>query len=114
MFDSEFPYALAIGMSADDYWNSDPHLFRSYLDAHKLRNEQKNQELWMQGIYIAEAIASVLSDKKKPHKYPDKPFDLYPKPKTPETERQKIIDYFTKLKERWDQSHGRSSTNSKD
>lgn len=97
-------------MSADEYWNSDPHLFRAYIDAHKKRNEQRNQELWLQGVYIAEAVASVLSDKKHPHKYPKQPFELYPKPKTAETERQKIIDYFTKMKEKWDKANGRSST----
>ena len=61
-----------------------------------------------------EAIACVLSDKKNKHRYPKEPFDLYPKPKDPEEERRKIIAYFTAMKTRWDKSHGRSSTQSKD
>ena len=102
---------MSIGMSYDEYWNSDPYLLRFYSDAQKQRNRRRNEELWLQGIYIAEAVASVLSDKKHPHKYPKEPFELYPKPKTAETERQKIIDYFTKMKEKWDKSNGRSSPN---
>lgn len=109
MFDAEFPYALFLGMTADEYWYGDPHLFTGFIKAQKLRNQKKNEELWLQGIYISEAIAAVLSDKKNKHKYPKEPFDLYPKPKDPETERQKIIDHFTKLKERWDKTHGRSN-----
>ena len=104
---------MSIGMSYDEYWNSDPYLLRYYVNAQKQRNQRRNEELWLQGVYIAEAIASVLSGKQHPHKYPKKPFELYPKPKDPKTERQKIIDYFTKLKERWDNDHGRSSTQTK-
>ena len=97
-------------MSADEYWNSDPYLFRGYVAAQKLRNERKNEEMWLHGIYIMEAVATVMSDKKHKHKYPTKPLDIIPKEKDPQTERQKIIDYFNRLKERFD---GRSSKKNK-
>ena len=100
-------------MPSDEYWNSDPFRIRAYVEAAKLRNQKINEEMWLHGVYIMEAISTVFSDKKNKHRYPKEPFDLYPKPKDPDEERRKIIEHFTALKARWDKAHGRSSTQSK-
>ena len=46
-------------MTYDQYWNDDCQLVKFYRKAHKLKNEQKNQELWLQGMYIYEALCNV-------------------------------------------------------
>lgn len=75
-------YYLAIGMSLDEYWCASPHLVRYYREAHKLSVEQRNQELWLQGLYIYNAFSVVLANafgKKggKRHNYLEKPINLF-------------------------------------
>ena len=82
-FHEQFPYYLSIGMTPHQYWNGDPELARAYRKADEIRTERKNQELWLQGMYVYEAICDaspILHDfaKKgtKPHPYVDKPYPI--------------------------------------
>lgn len=77
------PYYLAIGMPNDEFWNGDPMLAKAYRDAHELRKEMRNEEIWLQGGYnlrafksVIEAFAYGLSGGKgaKPSEYPKEPF----------------------------------------
>jgi hypothetical protein len=43
-----------------EYWERDPYLVQAYREAHELYREQKNQELYMQGLYNYEAFRSVI------------------------------------------------------
>lgn len=54
-----FPYYLSIGMTYDQFWNDDPCLVRFYRKAEEMRMEKRNQELWLQGMYIYEALCDV-------------------------------------------------------
>ena len=54
-----FPYYLSIGMTYDQYWNDDVDLVKYYREAEEIRNDKKNQELWLQGMYIYEALCDV-------------------------------------------------------
>ena len=47
---------MSIGMSYDDFWNGDVCMAGAYRKARELRDRQRNQELWMQGMYIYEAL----------------------------------------------------------
>ena len=58
-FNEFFPYYLSIGMTYEQFWEGDPMLCKYYREAEELRNEKKNQELWLQGAYIYEAIADL-------------------------------------------------------
>ena len=55
-FIESFPFYLSIGMTPEQYWDGDPELTRYYNQAHELKNDRKNQELWLQGLYIYAAI----------------------------------------------------------
>ena len=89
VFDEQFPYYLSMGMSTDEYWNSDSALTTAYRKAYKLKWEDRNRALWLQGEYIYEALVYVapifnaMSKKgTKAHPYPSEPHDLFPdKPK---------------------------------
>lgn len=50
------PHYMSIGMSYDEFWNQDVTLVRVYLKAKELRDKQRNQELWLQGLYVYEAL----------------------------------------------------------
>lgn len=47
---------MSIGMSYDEFWNQDVHLAEVYRKADEFRMSRKNQELWLQGMYIYEAL----------------------------------------------------------
>ena len=78
-----FPYYLSIGMTPEQYWDGDPSLAKYYRQADELTRKRKNQALWLQGMYIYEALCNVAPvlqafAKKgtKPIPYPDHPYSL--------------------------------------
>lgn len=58
-FEELCPIFMSYGMSYDEYWHSSPYRAKFYLKAHKLKVKQKDEELWMQGMYIYEALCDV-------------------------------------------------------
>jgi hypothetical protein len=78
-----FPYYLSIGMTPEQYWDGDCTLTKYYRKAEELRNEKRNQELWLQGMYIYEAICDVspvlhafAKKGTKPHPYSSRPYAI--------------------------------------
>ena len=78
-----FPYYLSIGMSPEQYWDGDPMLAKYYRKADELSRKRRNEELWLQGMYIYEALCDVAPvfhafAKKgtKPTPYSDHPYAL--------------------------------------
>ena len=78
-----FPYYLSIGMTPEQYWDGDCTLVKYYRKAEELRNEKRNQELWLQGMYIYEAICDVspvlhafAKKGTKPNPYSAKPYAI--------------------------------------
>lgn len=72
-------------MTYDQFWNQDVCLVKAYREAGKIKRDLRNQDLWLQGAYIYEAIldaAPVLrfSLNRKPPKpipYRDQPIDIH-------------------------------------
>ena len=89
-FDECFPFYLAIGMSYAEYWEGDPSLVRYFRKAYKIRQEQENNNAWLQGLYVYDAISTALHNvmrgmaKSKPpaKDYAKQPYELYKKEKT--------------------------------
>jgi hypothetical protein len=86
-------------MTPEQYWDGDCTLVKYYRKAEELRNEKRNQELWLQGMYIYEAICDVAPilhafAKKgtKPTPYSSKPYALTAKQvKRDEEEKQRKL-----------------------
>lgn len=57
-YEKEFPFFLSIGMSYDQYWYGEPRLALSYYKAFEIEKERKNQEMWMNALYIYNTIGS--------------------------------------------------------
>jgi hypothetical protein len=83
LFEKVCPYYLSIGMSYDDFWYGDVNKAVCYREAEQLRIKRYNQEAWLQGMYVYEAIcdASPIFNPyakrgTKPHKYPTEPFPI--------------------------------------
>lgn len=82
-FHEHFPYYLAIGMTYELYWESDPQLVIAYRKADKLKRQRDNEGQWWQGLYIYNAlccVAPIFRDfgKKgtKAHPYPETPYAI--------------------------------------
>ena len=56
IFEQLCPYYMSIGMSYDEFWNQDVCMVKAYRKAYELREKRRNQELWLQGCYIYEAL----------------------------------------------------------
>lgn len=93
-FYERFPYYLSIGMTYDQYWNDDCTLVKHYRKADELLKARKNQELWLQGMYVYEAMCKVspvlhafAKTGTKPLPYSDKPYSISAK----EVEEQRDV-----------------------
>ena len=82
-FQEMFPFYLSIGMTPEQYWDGDSTLVKYYRQAEEMRTERRNQEMWLQGMYIYEAICDVspilhafAKKGAKPHPYPSKPYPI--------------------------------------
>ena len=98
-FYEAFPYYLSIGMTYEQFWNGDPMLVKYYREAEEIRNEKKNQELWLQGMYIYEALCDVspvlhafAKKGSKPQKYSSKPYAITEKQIRQEREERERKD----------------------
>ena len=85
---------MALGMSYDEYWNGDPFLVYDYIEADAERQIRKNQEAWLQGAYICEAVQVAIAQSFSKNRsnlptYPDKPYDLTPAFETAEEKEKR-------------------------
>lgn len=68
-------------MTYDQFWNEDCELVKYYQKAGQIKQDLKNQDAWLQGMYIYEALvdASPLfraMGNKKPTPYRREPYEL--------------------------------------
>ena len=88
------PHYLAMGMSADEFWNCDPRMYRVYREMDRINNERKNELLWINGIYMTRAITACLSKDGDP--YPTEPFKLG---LSPQEEEEATVEEIQKSKQ---------------
>ena len=86
-------------MSYDEYWEGDPKLTTYYRKAYLIKQEEMNNNAWLQGMYIYDAVSTALYNtmrgfgKSKPplKDYAKKPYELKNKVKS-EADKQKEIE----------------------
>lgn len=62
-FEQACAFYLSIGMTWEQYWDGDNTMVKYYREAEKIRVENRNTEMWLQGAYIykvLEAFAPIL------------------------------------------------------
>lgn len=74
---------MSYGMSYDEYWFESPYRAQFYRKAKEISVRQKDEELWMQGVYIYDALCRVSpilhafsKSGTKPLPYVEKPYLL--------------------------------------
>lgn len=77
-FEEVFPYYLAFGMSYEQFWYGSPELVIPYRRADEIRRRRRNEELWLAGMYTADALASTVGNmfSKQKYQYPSEPRPL--------------------------------------
>lgn len=95
IFEEAFPFYLAIGMSYAEYWEGDPSLARYYRKAYLIKQEEINNNAWLQGLYIYDAISTALYNALRGKNttaktYTEKPYNFNNKEKT-EAEKAKEV-----------------------
>lgn len=107
LFAEQFPYYLSIGMTESQYWDSDPTLAADYRKADEIRWDRRNHELWLQGMYVYEAICCCIpvlrafSKERKPGQYPSEPYSLNNRQKK-KREEQKELSTDIKIKNKFE------------
>ena len=109
-FEEICPIYMSYGMTYNDFWFGPAFMVQFYRDANKLRIRQQDENNWMIGMYVYEAILDcspilhAFSKKgTKPLPYSDKPFLMdklrekteAEKEQEKENERLKAIVHFT-------------------
>ena len=92
VFEEHFPFYLSIGMTSHDFWAGDAALVKFYRKAYRLRQEEMNNQAWLQGMYIYDAMSTALHNALRgmaksppPHKdYAREPYNIFKKEKSPE------------------------------
>ena len=81
LFEKWCPIYMSYGMSYDEFWKESPYRAKFYREAHELKLKQKDELMWVQGMYIYEALCKVSPvlhafSKKgtKPLPYSEKPY----------------------------------------
>ena len=82
MYEKEWiPYALAMGISYNDFWDMNPRIMNIHIAGHKRKLEYDNYVAYLGGIYVREALLCTVGNmfsKKgaKPIEYPKEPYPV--------------------------------------
>ena len=120
IFNECFPLYLAIGMSSAEYWEGDPSLARYFRKAYEIKQEEINNNAWLQGLYIYDAITTAMHNAlrgkntkareytKQPYNFDNKEKSELEKAKEVEAEQAKAavwMENFVKINQKRAESH---------
>ncbi len=78
-FELACPIYMAMGMTYEQFWDGDVRLVKAYREADAIRRRRKNEELWLEGVYMAEALSATVGNmfsKGNKHQYPSEPIPI--------------------------------------
>ena len=91
-------------MTWEQFWDGDARMPKYYRQADEMRKRRKNEELWLQGAYVYEAIADLVPvlhafAKKgaKPQPYLEEPYALTKAEVSDRAEKTKRREYDKKM-----------------
>lgn len=99
IFEELCPIYMGYGMSYDEYWYGDVYRARFYRKAYEIQVKRKDEEFWMQGMYIYDALCRVSpilhafsKSGTKPLPYPQQPYMAEADIMKSEEEKQRKIE----------------------
>lgn len=66
-------------MSCEAFWDDDPRLALAYRKADEIHRKRLNEQLWLAGVYTAEALSATVGNmfsKTNKHEYPSEPLAI--------------------------------------
>lgn len=105
-----------MGMSPREYWEGSPQLTAAYREAFRIRKEERNFELWLQGLYFYHAISIALHNtltSAEPLEYMSEPIKIFPPTEEEIREQQekeakeleKVLNAFAERVRKRDEQH---------
>lgn len=95
---------MLYGMTYDEFWHGEPIMAKYYAERYKLMRKQKNEEMWVNGMYTLNALQVALNNAFDKHKikYVEKPFDIFPKTQVEienekQAEREKLVRWLNSI-----------------
>lgn len=95
---------MLYGMTYEQFWYGEPIMAKYFFEKHKLFRKQRNEEMWVNGIYTLNALQVALNNAFDKHKieYVKKPLEIFPKTQAEieaekETEREKLVKWLNGL-----------------
>ncbi len=72
-----------MGMTYHQYWDEPPYLAVTYRRSYRLKREMDNENAWLQGLYVCDAVGVALQNAfakrgAKKEKYIERPIDIFP------------------------------------
>ena len=97
IFDKAFPQYLALGMTYDEFYRQDHTLVIAYRKAHELKRKEENENFWLMGAYVYQAICRVspllapFAKSPKAEDYLKEPFPIFGETGTDEEAKAKAV-----------------------
>lgn len=98
VFKEHEPFYISIGMPRSEYWNGEAQLTKTYRKAFEMKQDRTNHELWLQGLYIYEALIDAsplfhdfVKGKVKPIDYAKEPYPITQKQVKERAEREERL-----------------------
>ena len=98
VFEEHEPFYISIGMPRNEYWDGEAQLTKVYRNAFEMKRDRKNHELWLQGLYIYEALIDaspvfhdLVKGKVKPIEYVKEPYPITQKQVKEKAEREERL-----------------------
>lgn len=95
---------MLYGMTYEQFWHGDPWMAKAYKEMHNLKRRQRNEEMWINGLYQLNALQVALHNAFDKHRinYIEKPFDIFPKTEVEkeqdkQKERGKLVAWLNSL-----------------
>ena len=70
---------MAMGMTYEQFWLAEPEIAKAYREADQIRRRRMNEQLWLEGVYMAEALSATVGNmftKGQKHQYPSEPLPI--------------------------------------
>lgn len=111
---------MAIGMTYEQYWYDDPLMVRAFYKAEKLRQERIDEEAWLGGFYMMNALNATVGNMFRkpgsiPAEYPKEPYTLTKRREEERERKEKAkeqeatwalawMNSFVRAGKRWDKN----------
>jgi hypothetical protein len=72
---------MSLGMTYDEFWNQNVDMARAYRKADEMRRRRENETLWVQGLYVRDALISTVGNMfagkgSQKNEYPKEPYAI--------------------------------------